>query len=392
MKRILFAIPIPFGPNWGFWTRDSGLVVLALRKMGYDAWLVALGDSTTVTEGMPVLPVTLEEMRNPEWWKSQRPDAVVLSTWSAPRYDAIRKAALAATPRVIERLDTDGARSARLFPKPYFTYFRRAYADRFPVGWRWLSVPLAASRIVLLFLFPALMDRRMVATMKQLPGLIAESPVAVERMQLMFQTFSGTKHRIVMIPHPINEDVLRYTGCPKENRIITVGRWASHQKDYPMLKKVLDGFLRLHPDWKATVVGEGIPSHNPLETKLARQITYHEQLSHEQLAVEYSRSKIYLMVSGYESFCIAAAEALCCGCSVVGSTNIPTSSYFAEPQSGDVAEVRTPKAFLATLDREVESWAKGKRNPETISTVWRERAGSEAVARATLAFLEELPG
>jgi len=394
MKRILFAIPLPYGPDWGFWTRDSGLVVLALRKMGYDAWLVALGDSTTVTEGQPVLPISLEDMRSSDWWRGQRPDAAILNTWSAPRYDAIRKAALAATPCVVERLDTDGARSARLLPKPYFICSWGGYSDKLPAYARWLAPFPAAARTGLLYLLPGLMDARIVATIRQLPAAIAESPIAAERMQDMIQTFSGARHQIKVIPHPVNEDVIRYTGCPKENRIITVGRWNTFQKDFPLLRKVLEAFLQRHPEWEAVVVGSGVSARDRVTRNGAeewrRRMTYHEKLTHEQLAVEYSRSKIYLMVSRFESFCIAAAEALCCGCSVVGSCDVPSSSYFAETQSGDVAAVRTPKAFLETLDREVESWTKGKRNPETIASVWRERAGCEAVARTTMSFLEDV--
>jgi glycosyltransferase involved in cell wall biosynthesis len=392
MKRILFAIPIPYGPDWGFWTRDSGLVVLALRKMGYDAWLVALGDASTVTTDRPILPVSLETMKSADWWRAQRPDAVVLNTWSAPRYDAIRRAALAATPLVVERLDTDGARSARLFPKPYFMQAWGGYEDNLPARGRWLAGPLAAAKTAFLYLFPAFMDYRMIATMKQLPGLIAESPVAAERMQGMIQTFSGARLRIEVIPHPVNEDVIRYTGCEKENRIISVGRWASVQKDFSMLQKVIEGFLRSHPGWEATVVGAGIPTDQLSRIDQAQRITYHEKLTHEQLAVEYSRSKIYLMVSRYESFCIAAAEALCCGCSVVGSSAVPSSYYFAETQSGHVAAMRTPKSFLETLDREVGCWTNGERNPKVIASVWRERSGNAAVARNTLAFLEDVAG
>jgi len=106
MKRILFEIPIPYGPDGGFWSRDSGLTVLALRKMGYDVWLVAPVGPETVTTDRPVLLVSLETMKSADWWRMQNPDAVVLNTWSAPRYDAILQAALAATPRVVERLDT----------------------------------------------------------------------------------------------------------------------------------------------------------------------------------------------------------------------------------------------------------------------------------------------
>ena len=397
MKRILFAIPLPYGPDWGFWTRDSGLVVLTLRDMGYDAWLVALGDSTTVTTGHPILPVSPETMKSADWWRAQKPDAVVLNTWSAPRYDAIRTAALAATPRVVERLDTSGARSARLFPGPYFIRYWGDYAERLPAAVRWLAPLPAAAHTALLYSFPALMDIPMVTTMNRLPAVIVESPLAAVRIEQTFQRFSGTNHRVTMIPHPVNEATIHYNRTPKENRIITVGRWATVQKDFPMLQKVLKAFLLRHPDWQATVVGSGVPACDLVRdagTEEWRQrITFHEKMTHDQLAIDYNRSKIYLMVSRFESFCIAAGEALCCGCSVVGSDAVPSSYYFAETESGTVAATRTVKDFQKALDNEVERWKNGGRNPEAIATVSRRRMGSRAVAEATLALLKDVvPG
>jgi glycosyltransferase involved in cell wall biosynthesis len=389
MKRILFAIPIPYGPDWGFWTRDSGLVVLVLREMGYDAWLVALGDSTTVTTGRPILPVSLDTLQSPDWWRAQKPDGVVLNTWSGPRFDGIRKAALAATPRVVERLDSDGGRSARLFPRQHFIHSWGAYADKLPSSALWLAPVLAAARTAVFYSFPRLMDIRMVETMAPIPALISESPVAAERMGRMIETFSGLKKRIEVIPHPVNEDTIRYTDSPKENRVITVGRWNAFQKDYPLLRKVLQGFLQRHPDWQATVVGKGA-LRNSSQEEWENRITYHEKLTQEELAAEYSRSKIYLMVSRYESFCIAAGEALCCGCSVVGSSDVPSSYYFAKTESGDVATPRTAKAFLEALDRELACWSTGKRNPATIAAVSRQRMGSHTIARETLALLEDI--
>ena len=394
MKRILFAIPIPFGPNWGFWTRDSGLVVLELRKMGVDAWLVALGDSTTLTEGQPALPITRAEMEDPAWWKAQKPDAVVLSTWSAPRYDAIRKAALAATPCVVERLDTSGNRSCRLFPRPCFIQSWGGYWDKFPPYAKWLAWVPAAARTALFYSFPQLLDKKMAVTMKQLPGAIAESPIATERMQKMFETFTGSRQRMEMIPHPVNDSILYYDDTPKENVIITVGRWASAQKDYPLLKKVLRDFLERHADWKAIVVGKGVPEADRNAgagtEEWHRRIAFHESLAHEQLVPEYRRAKIYLMVSRYESFCIAAAEALCCGGSVVGSADVPTSYYFAQSESGMVSPVRDLRSFSTTLDAEVKHWEAGDRNPKAISAYARREMGSQVVAKATLTFLENV--
>jgi glycosyltransferase involved in cell wall biosynthesis len=393
MKRILFAIPLPYGPDWGFWTRDSGVVVLVLREMGYDAWLVALGDSSTVTTGRPILPISLDTMQDPEWWRSQKPDGVILNTWSAPRYGAIRRAAAAATSCIVERLDTDGVRSARLFPGPFVVRSWAAYSDMLPGYARWLAAPAAVLRTGLLYLMPGLLDARIAAAMQNLPAVVAESPGAAARIQRMFETFSKTPHRIDVIPHPVNEDVINYRAAPKENQIITVGRWATAQKDFPMLLRVLKGFLISHPDWRAIVVGSGVPARehaiDPSEEWRSR-IIFHEKLTHEQLVVEYNRSKIYLMVSRFESFCIAAAEALCCGCSVVGSCTVVTSSYFAELDSGTVAAPRTTKGFLQALDRELACWSQGERNPAAIASVWRARLGSHAVARAVLALLGDI--
>ena len=394
MKRILFVLPIPYHHDGGFWTRDAGLMVLTLREMGHDAWLIALGDASTVTAGRPVMAASLKELDRPEWWKAQRPDAVVLGTGSAPRHDGMRQAALAATPRVVERLDTDGARSARLFPKAYFIRFRVRIADGLPGYARWLAPPLAAARTALIYLFPSLMDTRMVATMKRLPAVIAESPVATARIQQMFETFSGAKHRVAMISHPVNEKIMHYDGTSKENQIISVGRWASSQKDFPMLRKVLQKFLERHPDWRAVVVGSGVPLRDRAAGEGAeewqRRMTYHEKLTHEKMVQEFNRSKIYLLVSRCEGFSVAASEALCCGCSVVSARILATSTYTAERQSGAVAETRTAEDFLKTLDLELASWAAGERNPAAIASLWRERLGSQAVARATLKLLEEI--
>ena len=386
MKRILCVLPIPYGPNWGFWTRDAGLTVLTLRDMGYDAWLVALGDETTDTTNRPVIALPVEELSRPEWWQAQKPDAVMLSTGSAPRHDAMRKAALSVTPRVVERLDTSGARSARLFPWAVFIQTIGAYQDRLPAYAHGLAVLAAAARTALLYAFPQLMDERMVATMRRLPAMMAESPIAVERMQRMCQTFSGHRHRIALIPHPINEAEIHYDGTPKENLLITIGRWESYQKDYPLLRKIIQGFLERHPDWKAMVVGRGLPEADLHPQKITEEwrtrVTFHAKLEHVDLAKAYNRSKIYLMASRYESFCIAAAEQLCSGGSVVGSCDVPTSYYFSENQGGRVADPRTLPSFLDTLDAEVHSWAQGERDPESISALALSRTGTSAVAKA----------
>lgn len=197
-----------------------------------------------------------------------------------------------------------------------------------------------------------------------------------------------------VIPHPVNEHLIHYRQIPKQNRIITVGRWASAQKDFPLVRKVLQAFLQSHPDWTATVVGNGVPesyvSRGTNGKEWEKRLIYHSFLDHEKLSFEYNRSKIYLLASRYESFCIAAAEALCCGCSVVGSPEVATSSYFAEMDSGTVSKVRTPASLATALAVEATYWNEGCRDPVAISSFWMERTGASQVSMATTDFLESL--
>ena len=76
----------------------------------------------------PVLWPSPPDVRDPLWWQSQKPDLVILGLWTRPKYDSIRRAALSATPRVIERADSDGMRTASCglptYAKRRFDYFR----------------------------------------------------------------------------------------------------------------------------------------------------------------------------------------------------------------------------------------------------------------------------
>src|SRR3954453_12036329 len=141
MKRILACLPgIPYSDAGGFWFRDVGLSVMTLRTLGYDAWLIVYGKPGEPRTNYPVIIATEEQLSNPEWWQAQKPDGVILNTWSAPRYDAMRAAALKATPHAVETLDTDGFRSPSV---SICGYFLQSYSRYREVGSPWYRKLLA---------------------------------------------------------------------------------------------------------------------------------------------------------------------------------------------------------------------------------------------------------
>jgi hypothetical protein len=113
---------------------------------------------------------------------------------------------------------------------------------------------------------------------------------------------------------------------------------------------------------------------------------------HREVGAICQRSKIFLMTSRTESFNIAAAEALCCGCSVVGPVEIASVPFFAGEASGTVACRQRRSHFLDALGAEVQAWEAGMRNPGRIAQTWLAAVGSAAVAKKTLECLASLPG
>ena len=158
--KILLYTDLAIRPDQLFWHRDLGLLTKAFRDLGHNALLVVhnsdnsqskiknarasasrnCGEKSNIQDDS-VLWVSQQDVRNPLWWKDHHPDLVILGLWTRPKYDPIRRAALSATPRVIERADSDGMRTASCgllnYAKRRFDYFR----DR---TFRWpslLSIP-----------------------------------------------------------------------------------------------------------------------------------------------------------------------------------------------------------------------------------------------------------
>jgi glycosyltransferase involved in cell wall biosynthesis len=113
-------------------------------------------------------------------------------------------------------------------------------------------------------------------------------------------------------------------------------------------------------------------------------------IDHQQLSRWNRKAKIYLLTSHCETFNIAAAEALCCDCSVVGPSQIASASYFAGCQSGTPSYLRTPEHMTDALIAEADGWEDNNRDPITISQASLQRFDAETVAKCYLKIFEEM--
>ncbi len=333
--RIFLYTDLTILPDELFWHRDLGLLTKALRDLGHDAWLVVhpakefTRHPPPATRHDPVIWASLSDVRNSSWWQSHQPDLVILGLWTRPKYDPIRRAALSATPRVIERADSDGQRTASCglltYAKRRYDYFRdRTY--RWPAGF---SIPFSALCSTASILATPWIEARLAKTLHLIPGLAVETPSATQLWKQLAVRLGADPSRIHWIPHPIQTDIFRPDpAVPKTNQVISVGRWESYQKNLPLLLKTLVAFLRSSPDWTALVVGSGLPANSPHP-----RIRFSPALPARELARHMQSSKIFLSSSHYESFGLSAAEATQCGCQVVAARlcALATTAYRPAP-------------------------------------------------------------
>lgn len=381
--KILAAIPMSYSHNGGFWQRDLGLVVLALRALGHEAYFVALGEESEPSE-WPLKLITRGQMADPAWWKAQAADGIILNTWAATRFDDIRRAALSAGCPVIEKLDTDGVRTPRMFPGRYLRCELVRYDLRYPFSQGLVALMRGILRTLAVWAIPSLLDERIVRCLAHVPMLAAETPVAAARMQRFLRLYQATPMpQIRTIPHPVDMTHIGFgEGDVKENQVIAVGRWDAAVKGWPLLKDITTRFLDTCQNWKVIVVGSGASEEGAaLKRKYGDRFQMPGHQGHVELSKYLRAAKIYLLTSHYESFNIAGAEALCSGCSVVAPSQIPSAGYFAGKSSGTSSHTRTPDQLTDALIAETMEWEQGRRNPSEISRAWKRELSAESVAR-----------
>ena len=135
--KILLYTDLNIPPEQLFWHRDLGLLTIALRDLGRDAYLVVhLATEPGATLGAPneldhpreqpfevpqvrdvagphseirnskspippVLWVSQQDVLNPLWLKDHHPDLAILGLWTRPKFGPIRRAAFASKARLI---------------------------------------------------------------------------------------------------------------------------------------------------------------------------------------------------------------------------------------------------------------------------------------------------
>jgi glycosyltransferase involved in cell wall biosynthesis len=346
-------------------------------------------DGTTIPG---LLEVPAIELVNPELWRKEKFDLVVMNTWGMPQHTPMLVAAKSSGANVVARLDTHGYNSPWCGFWPYlrvsFYSFREHHNSAIAA--------IKAFSKTLLYAFPQLYDRKMLAHLSLADGIGIESQGAYKIFGGLLRSYKrhDLLEKLHVIHHPVIPEIENMevsTRDERDNCIVAVGRWNSPQKDAPLLIKTLAKSLASNPTWRADIYGSGESELHKLVAKYAANVKelihIHGPKPHEQILQAYQMSKICLFTSRYESGPIAGEEALCLGCSLVGPPDVPSMHDLCAPQFGTLPSSRRSADISRALQSEITQWSSQQRDPISTSRSALEIYSAQAVCKQILSYL-----
>ncbi len=131
--------------------------------------------------------------------------------------------------------------------------------------------------------------------------------------------------------------------------------------------------------------------HRGLGPEVRERVTLHGRKLPGEVVGLFDVAQVSYCPSAFESFHIASAEALCCGCSVVGGRSVSLASFewFTGEGDGRLAASDDAEGHAGAILDELTAWSAGERDPGIISQRWSSRLHAPRVAEQVLGLFEE---
>jgi hypothetical protein len=383
--RIYTCTPVEFGGGPDFFARDSGLLCKGFQSLGHDSRAVMPGERRAGDEP-DLIRTPFQNLESADWWQSHRIDGVVLYAWGSPKFRKVAKAIRTAGIFLILNQDNGGLVSPLAGFRDWLTeQWVHGGQGRNALAWiRFLSLTLRGLSAGLLFTDP------LRATHLKYGDVIAcVSPIAAEHYRKLCRIYGGKNlaKRVVVIPHAV-ESRFHFSGGRKIRQVACVGRWQDALQKRPwLLMEVISSLIAVDDEVSVVIVGQVTAEladwHRKLSIRHRQQVRLRGPVDRDVLAEILNASQVFYSPSAFESFGVAAAEALCSGCSMVAGASITLASFewFVSEKSGRLANSDDRDGHALALEQELESWKLGQRNPARISDVWSRRLHAENVAQ-----------
>lgn len=390
--RWFTCTPVAFGGGPDFFARDSGLLSHGFQALGCESCAVMPGEPREDDEP-DLIRTDYANLESAGWWMGHRLDGVVLYAWGSPKYRKVAAAIREAGVFLVLNQDNGGLIS----PLAGFSGWLEEQwilTGRGQLSGSWISYLKQVSRGLTVGLLA--IDRLRACHLKQGNVIACVSPSAAEHYRKLCRVYGGDElaNRVTVLPHPVEPGFhFEFSAKPKSRQVVCVGRWQDQVQKRPrLMQAVLQQLVENDPEVRVEVIGTSTPElqdwHRLLGTGMRDRVHLRGKVDRAQLTGILRNSQVFYSPSAYESFGIAAGEALCCGCSVVAGRSISMASFewFVAMDSGRLAVPDNVQGHLQALREELACWDQGHRDSRAISKTWGENLHASEVATRMLAL------
>jgi glycosyltransferase involved in cell wall biosynthesis len=340
-------------------------------------------------DGVTTVKISAGEIQPVPWWKREALDMALL--YGADRFDpSILQAAREAGTKLIIESDSDGYVSIRQDPLRVLrvNMWDPSYAWRHKAGIvkAWLQELLveSARREALLFKTFELADYIKIES---------EEPARLLREFLKRRNHAHLAEKVVTIPFAVrNIFVTEPVNLRREDLVIVAGRLGAQQKNPALLERALRRFLDASPAAHIEMHVRGdAPNLETLAASHPRVQLFKQTASHV-LCKRLASARVLVSASRHESTPVQGLEALCQGCTLVASDDVP--GYRSLIQNGAYGETyrrNSADDFASAIQRELGRWNTGMRDAKSIADDWRNRCSLQAVTSKLLSLVEGGP-
>ncbi len=200
--------------------------------------------------------------------------------------------------------------------------------------------------------------------------------------------------KVVIIPFAVRDTfVTKPVDLPRRELVIVAGRVGAQQKNPALLERALRQFLDESPSAHVEIHVRGEAPNLERLAASHPQVELFKQTASHVLCERLASARVLVSTSRFESTPIQGLEALCQGCTLVASDDVP--GYRSLIHGGDYGETfknNSANECAGAIQREMERWKKGARDAKSIADNWRSRCSLEAVTSKMLSLAEASPG
>ncbi len=379
----------PFDEN-----KDSGQIPLGLLDIGADSGVYTI----TKPELQNYMPpfnftqATLKEYYTSEFWAKQDSEFIFLYPVSGKTYVPLIEKMKAGGKKIILKLDSDGKIAYPL----QRNYFRVPLKER-------LSVRQVAGDLFWRFASKSLKRKRhadfafdFIRRCELSDFVVIESPDALTNLNYYLIAWGRADliRKTVFVPDPAGPEFNGGKIDNKEKIIVAYGRWDDYsQKNTRLMVDTTVQFLKQRGDYHFVIFGKGSELVESFLKKapdnVRKRIKLLGYIKRPEIKRYLSSARTFFVPSRWESFSISSGEALCMGCSIVGTPMEPLRYLTMQGFSGTTSASFDETAVLAALLQDADKWDNGGYDSEATAVFWREKLNRKTIAAQILKKAEK---